>query len=148
MSFLPIDDEFRHMLQTKELYKQIFDFSVLPIIIHDMYLNIIEVNDKVVEAFGYSREEILKLQILDLHPHNELEHSLGVLEKMQESDHMTVETKFKRKDGSIFIAEISPCKIKLKNTAFIHVHINNMKGLKEVELKNNELSHKKLSSNS
>lgn len=141
MSFLPIDDEFRNLSQTKELYKQIFDHSIIPIIIHDMYMNIVEVNDKVLEAFGYSRDEILELNILDLHTHNELEHSLEVLEKMQDSDRMIIKTEFKRKDGSIFTAEVAPCKIKLKNTAFIHVHINNMKDMKEAETE--ELSNKK-----
>lgn len=141
MSFLPTDEEFRNLLHSKELYKQIFDCSVLPIIIHDMYLNIIEVNDKASEVFGYSREEILNLKIFDLHTHNELEHSLEVLEKMQESDSMTVKTEFKRKDGSIFTAEVSPCKINLKKTSFIHVHINNIKDLKEAAVENDELSN-------
>lgn len=143
MSFLPTDEEYRNLLHSKELYKQIFDSSVLPIIIHDMYLNIIEVNDKFEEVFGYSREEILELKLLDLHTHNELEHSLEVLEKMQESDRLTVKTEFKRKDGSIITAEVSPCKIKLKNTAFIHVHINNIKDLKEAETETEELLNKK-----
>ena len=132
MSFLPIDDEFRQMLQTKELYKQIFNCSVLPIIIHDMYFNIIEVNDKVEEVFGYSKDEILKLKIFDLHTDNELENSLEVLEQMNDLDNMTVQTEFKRKDGSVFRAEASPCKISLKRHSFIHVHIQNIKDLEEV----------------
>lgn len=131
MSFLPEDDDFRHLLQTKELYKQIFDCSILPVIIHDMYFNIIEVNKKVVEVFGHPKEEIIKMKIFDLVTQKELRHSLEVLEQMKESDNMTVQAEFKRKDGSVFIADASPCKINLKRTSFIHVHIQNIRDVVE-----------------
>lgn len=131
MSFLPEDDDFRHLLQTKELYKQIFDCSILPVIIHDMYFNIIEVNKKVVEVFGHPKEEIIKMKIFDLVTQKELRHSLEVLEQMKESDNMTVQAEFKRKDGSVFIADASPCKINLKRMSFIHVYIQNIRDVVE-----------------
>lgn len=138
MSFLPTDDEFRNLLETKELYKKIFDCSVLPIIIYDMYFNIIEVNDKVEEVFGYCKKEILNLKIFDLHPENELKRTLEVHEQMNETDNMTVKTKFKRKDGSIFTADASPCKINLKRQAFIHVHIQNIEDVVDTSAENAE----------
>lgn len=131
MSLLHTNAEFQKLLETKELYKQIFNCSVLPVIIHDMYLNIIDVNDKAVEVFGYSKEEMLKLQVLDLHIKSEFDHSLEVLEEMHEKDSLTVKTVFQRKDGSAFSAEASPCKIKLERAAFIHVHLQNIKDLEE-----------------
>lgn len=127
MSLLDSDMEFQELLKTGKLYRQIFDCSVLPIIIHDMYLNIVDVNDKTLEVFGYSKEELLEMQVLDLHAESELKHSVEVLEEMQQQDSLTVQSQFKRKDGSIFSAEASPCKINLKRTAFIHVHLQNIK---------------------
>lgn len=126
MSSIDLNQEFQEFRRSGELYKQIFNCSVLPIIIHDMYLNIIEVNDTAVAEFGYSREELLKLQVLDLHSESEMEHSLEVLDKIKEEDSLTVKTFFKRKDGSLFAAKAIPCKINFKKISFIHVHLQKM----------------------
>lgn len=123
MSLFEVDMGFQEFQQSGELYKQVFNCSVLPIIIHDMYFNIIDVNDKAVSEFGYSKEEFLKLQVFDLHADSELQHSLEVLEEMRKKDSLTVTTSFKRKDGSLFSAQAIPCKINFKKSAFIHVHL-------------------------
>lgn len=52
MSLLHPNMEFQQLLESKELYKQVFNCSILPVIIHVMYFNIINVNDKAVEIFG------------------------------------------------------------------------------------------------
>lgn len=96
-----------------------------------MYFNIIDVNDKAVEEFGYSKEEMLQLQIFDLHNDSELRHSLEVLEEMQNTDSLTVQSRFKRKDGTVFTADASPCKISLQRTAFIHVHLQKITEVEE-----------------
>ncbi|MGB7786456.1 MAG: PAS domain S-box protein [Salinimicrobium sp.] len=129
MSLLHTNAEFQKLLKTKELYKQIFNCSILPVIIHDMFLNIIDVNDKAQEVFGYSKEEMLELQVLDLHTKAEYDHSLEVLEEMQHKDNLSAKSFFKRKDGAVFSAEVSPCKISLQRAAFIHVHFQNVKFL-------------------
>ncbi len=123
MSILDLDSELQEFKNSGELYKQIFNCSVLPVIIHDMYFNIIDINDKAVAEFGYSKEEFLGLQVFDLHPKSELEPSLRVLEKMKKQDSMTVKATFVRKDGSLFLAEAIPCKIDLKRSSLVHVHL-------------------------
>lgn len=126
MSMLYTDEEFCKLRDSKELYQKIFNCSILPIIIHDMHLNIIDANDQATSIFGYSREELLKMQVLDLHTENEFRHSLDVLEEMHEVDSQTVKTAFKRKDGSVFTATAHPCKIKMKRNFFIHVHLQDV----------------------
>ena len=126
MNAFELDEEFQKFKDSGQLYKQIFDCSVLPIIIHDMFLNIIDVNDKAIEEFGYSKDELLELRVLDLHADTEMEHSLEVLEKMKEMDSLSVRTSFKKKDGSIFTAEAIPCKLEFKRSHFIHVHLKDI----------------------
>ena len=126
MSLLKSHSDFNKLVKTGDLYRDVFDRSVLPIIIHDMYFNIIDGNQKALQEFGYSRDEFLKMQIFDLHVNSELEKSLEVLEKMKTTDKTTVKTIFKRKDGAIFSAEASPCKISLEGFSFIHVHLQNI----------------------
>ncbi len=127
-------EEFQMLNENEDIYKQMFQLSLLPIIIHDMDMNIIDVNIKAQEEFGYSKEELLQKKVFDLHIESELEHSAQVLEKMRQEKRLSVETSFKRKDGSVFIAEATPCKYILNNKPLIHVYIQNITQRKEDEL--------------
>lgn len=49
-----------------DIFKQIFKYSIIPTIVHDMEMNIINANDKAVEEFGFSRNELFKKSIFDL----------------------------------------------------------------------------------
>ena len=111
-----------------------FQFSPLPIIVHDMNMNIIDVNNKAVEEFGYSKEEFLKMTVFNLHDENEFEHSAQVLDEMKQKKKLSVETSFKRKNGTIFFAEATPCKYILNEKPFIHVYIQDITQRKKDEM--------------
>ena len=110
----------------EDRYRQIFRFSPDSIIIHDIDMNIVAVNNKAVEEFGYSKEELLKKTVFELHPETELKHSDQVLAGMKKKDMIMVETDFVRKDGSIFRAEATPCKYTLGSKLIIHVVIRDI----------------------
>ena len=114
-------------------YKQLFQFSPDPIIIHDMEMNIIDANIKTTEEFGYSKEELLKKKIFDLHPETELKHSAQVLDAMNKKEMMTVETEFVRKNGSVFLSESTPCKYTLGSKSIIHVVIRDITEKRKIE---------------
>ncbi|MFX1502439.1 MAG: PAS domain S-box protein [Promethearchaeota archaeon] len=108
-------DEFEQLvnLKTKELreseekYSNLFHHSNDGILLHDIEGNIIEVNQRALEQFGYTRSEILKLKIVDLHPANALEASKKAFEEIQKKGVIEFEITFKKKNGEIFIAEVS-----------------------------------------
>lgn len=127
--------DFQQIDKDSDIFKQMFKYSVIPTIIHDMEMNIINANDSVIEQFGYSRIELLKKSIFDLHPKEELDHSNQVLNKMQKKKKLSVETCFVRKDGSVFIAEATPCKYLLGDKPVIHVFIQDITERKRKEKK-------------
>jgi len=98
-----------------------------------MDMNILDANNRAVEEFGYSREELLKKKVFELHPKEELHKSKQVLEVMKKKDLLTVETKFIRKDGSVFFAEATPCKYTLGSKPVIHVVIRDITERKQAE---------------
>jgi len=80
-----------------------------------------------------------------------------VLEKMHHEEKLSVETSFKRKDGSVFMAQATPCKYILGDKPLIHVFIQDITERKrmlkklrefnkelefEVEKRTNELKSK------
>ena len=128
-------DDFQQFQENKNIFKQMFQFSPFTIIIHDMNMNILDVNKMAVEVFGYSREELLQMKVSDLHTKEELEHSFQVLENVNKKDNLNVETSFVRKDGTVFYAEATPFKYKLGNNQLIHVYIQDITSRKEDEIK-------------
>lgn len=135
--------DFQQIDEGGDIFKQMFKYSIIPTIIHDMEMNIINANDSAVEEFGYSRKELLKKSIFDLHIESELDHSAEVLNEMQRKKKMSVETSFKRKDGSVFMAEATPCKFMLGNKPVIHVFIQDITerklAMKKIQEFNTEL---------
>jgi PAS domain S-box-containing protein len=109
-----------------DIFKQMFKYSVIPTLVHDMDMNIVNANDSAVKEFGFSRNELLNKSIFDLHTEEEIEHSVRVLKKMEHWKTLSVETSFKRKDGTIFIAEATPTRYMLRDMPLIHVFIQDI----------------------
>ncbi|MCX2745491.1 PAS domain-containing sensor histidine kinase [Mangrovivirga sp. M17] len=109
-----------------DIYKQIFKHSPIPTIVHDMEMNIIDINNSALEEFGYKQEELLEKTVFDLHTEEELVHSNEILDRMHKENKLSVETSFKRKDGSVFYAKATPCKFMLGNKPVIHVFIQDI----------------------
>lgn len=121
-----LHSEFQQIEEGRDIYKQMFEHSIVATIIHDLEMNIIEVNDSATRLFGYPREELLQKSIYDLHTVSELDHSREVLEEMRHQDKLSVRSSFRRKDGSAFYAEATPTKFLLGDRPVIHVFIQDI----------------------
>lgn len=114
--------------QNQERYQRIFNDSPNAILIHDMKMNIIDVNVKAEEEFGYSKGELLKKRISELYIDKDedalnSEKLLALLEKNQVQ---TVETIFRKKDGSPFFAEATPSKYMIDGNPILHLVVRNI----------------------
>ncbi len=71
----------------------------------------LDVNSAGAEMFGYSREEILKLSIPDVVIEEEVPRVPTEVQRLSESKLVMTEWKFRRKDGTSFIGELSGRKL-------------------------------------
>ncbi|UCE41735.1 MAG: PAS domain S-box protein [Candidatus Aminicenantes bacterium] len=92
---------------SKERYSSLFHQSNDAIFIHDMRGNILDVNKKTLELFGYKKTDMLSLKIPDLHPRNELEVSQNAFQSIAKKGFVNFESQFKKKSGEVFYAEVS-----------------------------------------
>jgi len=73
----------------------------------DERFRIMEVNDRAVTSFGYSREELLNLTVPELRAPETLKDLGSRMRQVEELGAAVFETKYRRKDGSSFPAEAS-----------------------------------------
>lgn len=109
-----------------DVFRQIFKHSVIPVIVHDMEMNIIDANDSAADEFGYKRNQLIGKKVSALHTKDQVEVSEDVLSKINTNNKLSAKTKFKRKDGSVFTAKVTPCKFMIGDKPIVHVYIQDL----------------------
>ncbi len=102
-----VDLKTKELRESEEKYSNLFHHSNDAIFLHDIEGNLIDVNQRALEQFGYTRSEVLKLKISELHPISELEASKKAFEQIFKKGVIKFEISFKKKNGKIFFAEVS-----------------------------------------
>jgi|GEM_PF-1894863 len=89
-------------------YRSLFEYSNDAIFIFIINGKIINVNKRACDILNYTKDELLNLNIKYLHPGTELKKVKNAFEEINKKGFVRFLTKFKKKDGSIIHAEISP----------------------------------------
>jgi PAS domain S-box-containing protein len=100
---------------TDVAFKTIFDTASVGILIAQAnYRNFLYANEKMCEMMGYTKDEILKLSITDIHPEESLPYVFDQFDKMADKEiSRSQNLPFLRKDKSIFYADGSALAISL-----------------------------------
>ncbi len=99
----------------------------------DTDLNIVEANDRAMESYGYSRDELLRMGLKDLRS-PEAKSFLPVQEwKVEEGSGFVYEAVHQRKDGSTFTAEASSRVFEVDGKTFYQEIIRDITERKKVE---------------
>ncbi len=91
----------------EQKYRNLFQFSGDAILIHDLEGNILDTNQKAAEQFGYTKTELLQQKISNLHPPETLPKSKEAFNRILTQKQINFEIEFVRKNGEIFLAEVS-----------------------------------------
>ncbi len=94
-------------MESDEKYSYLFHESNDAIILHDLKGKIVDFNQRVSDLFGFSKKEVMKLKIPELHPPYEMEKSKKAFKKISKHGHVNFEIDFKKKNGEVFPAEVS-----------------------------------------
>jgi PAS domain S-box-containing protein len=93
--------------ESEEKYHNLFQQSNDAIFIHDLSGRIIDINQKALDLFGYTDDEILSLNIADLHPSTVLTKSKLAFDTISQTGSVDFEIDFKKSNGDIFTAQVS-----------------------------------------
>ncbi len=93
--------------ESEEKYRNLFHQSSDGIVLYDLSGRILDVNEKSLQLLGYSRSELLDMNIFELHPASFRERSEAVLDRIEREKQINFEGEFLTKQGSVFPAEVS-----------------------------------------
>ncbi|MBU0665565.1 MAG: PAS domain S-box protein [Proteobacteria bacterium] len=117
-------------------YRTLLDQATDAIFVSDMNAHLIDANRSACEDLGYSREELLTLSICDVDPNFETEqHAKKAWERLSPGKSLTIESRHRRKDGSLFPVEIHIGKLEINGQPAILGIARDISERKQVEAK-------------
>lgn len=121
-------------LKTSEMkFRELFESSQDGIFIHDLDGNISDVNPKIINQLGYSKDEILSKKTSDLYPESAQESLTNALNVVIRDKFVKFETEFIKKDGSLIQVEVSMNILEIMGKRMIQGIIRNISESKKVE---------------
>lgn len=121
--------------RSEENFKTIFQNSSDEIFVSDIQANIIEVNDQVSKLLGYSREELLQMNILDLKPLKHAEQFLNNRKIIMKDGGHLFDSEFITKDGDVIPVETNSRMLEFNGETVILSISRNLVKRKEMERK-------------
>ena len=126
------------LIESNESYRNLFFNNPLPIFIWSLdTLQILEVNDMAQQEYGYSREELLHMNVMELRPQEQREKVKIFVKEFRETNlaKKSAIWQNKKKNGELLILDISSHKIDYKGEAAILAIHNNITGKIRLEEK-------------
>ncbi|MBI5409822.1 MAG: PAS domain S-box protein [Nitrospirae bacterium] len=126
--------ELEHLAEERqEKYSNLFHHSSDAILIHDLEGVILDVNQKALEQFGYSRSEMLSMKIPELFLLEDLEKSKGACDAIIQNGLANFEIEFKKKYSAVFSAEVSASLLDISGNKVIQCIIRDISERKKAE---------------
>ncbi len=86
--------------ESEKKFRSYVENAPLGVILADQEGNYLEVNETACKMTGYSEEELLDMNVMDLHPPENIEAMREAMEKLHEKGEMSLDLPYRRKDGT------------------------------------------------
>jgi diguanylate cyclase (GGDEF)-like protein/PAS domain S-box-containing protein len=94
--------------QSVEEHRALFENNPFPVWVYDAYtLRFVAVNAATIHEYGYSREEFLRMTLMDIQPPEEAEKLIPAIEAAKGTGLVVYEWRHRRKDGTVFDVEVN-----------------------------------------
>jgi PAS domain S-box-containing protein len=119
--------------ENEQKYSNLFQHSNDGILLHDLDGNIIDVNQKALDQFGFSKNEILSLAMTDLYSPEALEFSRYAFERVSQNRFFSFRVNFRKKSGIVFPADVSASLFELAGQKVVQNIVRDITVRKRVE---------------
>ncbi|MEA1984709.1 MAG: PAS domain-containing sensor histidine kinase [Euryarchaeota archaeon] len=119
--------------ESEKKYSDLFHKSNDAIFIHDPEGNILNVNQKTLSLFGYTKDEMVSINISELHPPEVLEKSKWAVETISRKGAVKFEIDFKKKNGKKFRGDVSSNILEMGGEKVIQAIVRDITERKQAE---------------
>ncbi|UCF31082.1 MAG: PAS domain S-box protein [bacterium] len=96
------------VIESEARYRRLFDRNPVPMYIYDVQsLRILDVNEAMVSCYGYSRQELGRMSMMDIRPSEESRDVLAHLSQLEPGMLYTGVWRHRKKDGSVIDVDIT-----------------------------------------
>ncbi|MBD3167941.1 MAG: PAS domain S-box protein [candidate division Zixibacteria bacterium] len=136
------------LIESEKRFRNIFEQAGDVVFVHDFEGKILEVNQKFVDVFGYTREEALQMTCFDAHSPDPESQEAGkkAFRELIETGIVNFESDFIRKSGEVFAGEVSASLLTIGNRQFVQGVFRDITARKKSEeaLKRSEEKYRNL----
>jgi len=119
--------------ESEEKYRNLFKTSPEAVFLEDMDGGIVSVNQKGCEIYGYSREEMLKLNVVDIVPPDISGNYALLINNLKQKRFLFFESRARRKNGESFQCDLGASLVKVGNRDYVQVVIKDISDRKLAE---------------
>ncbi|MDZ7796130.1 MAG: PAS domain S-box protein [Candidatus Marinimicrobia bacterium] len=134
----------RALIESENKFRSLVDQAAEMLFLHDLNGNIIDVNRAAEINTGYTKTELKKMKVSDIDPGSSKRKDENAHWKplRPEEDAVTIEAAHRRKDGTVYPAEITLSKVTLSGKNYILALARNITERKQAEEKLKESEEK------
>lgn len=130
-----LEEALKKLRRSEEKFSNLFHYSNDAIFIYDLEGHILDINQKVLAQFGYTREDILSRQIRELNPPDALATVNDAFEKIIHDGYIKFEIDFVRRNGERFPTEVSASLFEISAQPVIQGIVRDITERKQAELR-------------
>jgi PAS domain S-box-containing protein len=136
----------KNLQESEAKYRNLFNHFVAGIYLHDMKGKIIDVNPNACNQLGYTKDELLNLEVFDLHPDRpdtinlNRDEILNQWQQWRQGQNYIIEAEHKRKDGTIFPAQVTTGVVCIGNDNYLLAFVQDITDLKNSEAEIRQLN--------
>jgi PAS domain S-box-containing protein len=121
------------LVEAKDRYQTLFDSASDAIFIHNPEGRFLEVNDAVCKMLGYTRNELLKLNLKDIDLEKQAGQNPGLLTELFAQGHLKMESEHKTKDGRLVPVEIHARSVEYEDKMAVMSVVRDITERKQIE---------------
>ncbi len=119
--------------ESEQKFRGLVENAADALFVHDMKGNIRDVNQQSVESLGYSREELLRMNVMEIEQDFELESARKEWMEIKPGEPFNLYGHQKRKDGTVFPVEIHFAAVEINQEKLVMGLVRDITAIKKAE---------------
>jgi PAS domain S-box-containing protein len=131
----------KRMAESEERLRTLIENSPDAFIVHDLEGSILQVNEQVCKNLGYSRDELIGMNVMDINTGESWEKAAEMRDQTAKGPVTSYEGEYRRKDGSRYPVDVKMSSIRFDDETLLFGFIRDISERKELDKEKEKYQH-------